>query len=95
MNWKYKLKSGIALRDAICSEDLEQVVNCLLACCVELNRKLRGEDKSNYTLDIEDIYEGLAAFEINESEEENEEAINDYLEQFYDICDSVGAWIEM
>ena len=95
MIWKYKIKSGIALREAICAEDMKQTVNCLLSCCVELNRKLRGEDKSEYALELDDIYTALTCFEINEDEEENEEAIDNYLSDFYDICDAVGAWIEI
>lgn len=95
MNWKYKLKSGSALREAICNEDLEQTVKCLLSCCIELNRKLRGEDKSDYGLELDDIFTALSSYEINGDEEENEEIINDYLADFYDICDDVGAWIEI
>ena len=95
MNWKYTLKSGFALREAIDNEDIKQVVECLLHCCVELNRKLRGEDKSDYALELDDMYVALTCFEINEDEEENEEEINSYLADFYDICDSVRAFVEL
>lgn len=95
MNWKYKIKNGSALREAIDNEDVEQVVKCLLSCCIELNRKLRGEDKSNYTLELDDIFTGLTCLELDEDEEENEEVINNYLYDFYDICDDVKAFVEL
>lgn len=95
MNWKYKIKNGSALRKAIDNEDAEQVVKYLLSCCIELNRKLRGKDKSNYTLALDDIFTALTCFEFNEDEEENEEVINNYLADFYDICNDVKAFVEL
>ena len=92
MNWKYKLKSGLSLREAIYKDDAEQTAKCLLFCCVELNRKLRGEDKSDYALELEDMQSSLECFEVDEDAEDN---LNCYLADFYDICDSVGAWIEI
>lgn len=94
MNVKYKLKSGSALREAICNEDIKQTAECLRNCCIELNRKLRGEDKSDYALDLDDMYVSLECYEFG-NDEEDEENINCYLADFYDICDSVGAWIEI
>lgn len=94
MNWKYTLKTGKVLREAIDNEDMEQVVKCLLSCCIELNKKLYGEDCITYGLELDDIYIVLNCYEPSEDEEENEEAIDEYLEQFYDICDDVRAWIE-
>lgn len=93
--WKHTIYKGIALREAIENEDMEQVVECLLSCCVELNRKLRGEDKVIYGLELDDMYVALSCYEPSEDEEENEETINDYLEQFYNICDDVGAFVQL
>ena len=93
--WKYTIHSGTALRDAINNEDMEQVIECLLSCCVELNRKLRGEDKTDYGLELDDMFVTLSCYEPTEDDEENEEIINEYLEQFYDICDDVRAFIKL
>lgn len=95
MNWKYKIKSGKALREAIDNEDMEQVVEYLLSCCVELNDKLRGEDRITYGLDLDDMFIALNCYEPSEDEEENEETIDGYLEQFYNICDDVRAFVEL
>lgn len=92
MKWKYTLESGSALREAICNEDIMQTAECLRNCCIELNRKLRGEDKSDYALDLDDMCDSLWCFEVDEDAEEN---LNCYLADFYDICDAVGAWIEI
>lgn len=94
MNWKYQIKSGKALREAIDNEDMEQVVERLLFCCIELNKKLYGEDCIAYGLELDDIYIALSCYEPSD-DDEDEEMINEYLEQFYDICDDVKAWIEL
>jgi hypothetical protein len=91
MNVKYKIKSGPALREAINDENAEQTLRCLFFCYQELFEKLDDEDKEWKGLDIEDTIETLQ-FYLIESDEDN---INYYLEEFYDLCDDVGAWIEI
>ena len=90
-NWKYKLKSGSALREAIYNEDEEQVVKCLLLCYKELQSKLTEEDKEWKGYDIEDSIEVL---EFYDADPDDEDDVNYYLEDFYDICDELRAWIE-
>ena len=90
MNWKYKLKSGSALREAIYNDDSEQTVKCLLSCCEELLRKLNRRDKEDFEEDMNDIIDTL--YDIDTYDEDT---INDCLRDFYDICDYVGAWIEI
>ena len=92
MNWKYKLKSGSALREAIYKDDTEQTVKCLLSCYKELYDKLSDEDKEWKGMVIEDEIDSLTYGVIDP---DDETAINYYLEEFYDICDDVGAWIEI
>lgn len=90
--WKYTLNSGSALREAIHNEDTEQVVKCLLLCYKELLDKLVGEDRKGFMWDIEDTINVLTLYESDPDDEDN---INYYLEEFYDICDELRAWIEI
>ena len=84
--WEYTLHWGKQLREAICAEDEEFVVRCLIACYRELLNKLSDEDKDCYALDIEDAIFNLESFDEDED-------VDDYLEYFYDLCDDVRAWI--
>lgn len=89
--WNYTLDSGPALREAIENEELEQVAQCLLKCLEELVNKLSAEDKNWVGWDIEDLSENINAF-LGDGDL-NEEELDDYLDEFYDICDDVRAWI--
>jgi hypothetical protein len=93
-NWKYRLQNGSALREAIDNDDMEQVVKCLLLCYEELLNKLDEWDESDYEIDIQDSIGVLMAYELC-TDEDDEDCINDYLEEFYDLCDDLRAWIEM
>ena len=84
--WNYTLHWGKQLREAICAEDEEFVVRCLIACYRELLNKLSDEDKDWKQFDIEDAIFNLENFDEGEE-------VDDYLEYFYDICDDVRAWI--
>jgi hypothetical protein len=89
--WQYKIKSGVALREAIDNEDMEQVVKCLLLCYRELLNKLNGVDKWYHETDIHDSIGVLMAYEL--CPDDDEDFINDALAEFYDLCDELGAWI--
>lgn len=88
VQWDYTLKWGKQLREAICAEDEEFVVRCLIACYRELLNKLSDEDRDCYELDIEDAIFNLENFDENED-------VDGYLEAFYDLCDELRAWIEV
>ena len=90
--WKYTLDSGKALHEAIENEDMEQVVKCLLLCYNELLDKLYEWDADDYEEDIRDSIGVLMAYQLC-PDEDGEDTINDYLEEFYDLCDDVRAWI--
>lgn len=92
--WKYTLNSGSALREAICNSDMEQVVKCLLLCYQELLNKLDEWDESDYEIDIQDSIGVLMAYELF-PDEDDEDSIDDYLEEFYDLCDELRVWIEL
>lgn len=92
VKWQYRIKSGSKLREAIDNEDEEQVVKCLLLCYLELHSKLSDEDKEWKGYDIEDAIEILSFYVIDPDDEDN---VDYYLEEFYDICDDLRAWIEL
>ena len=84
--WKYTLRFGKNLREAIDEGSVEAVVKCLIACYRELQIKLSDEDKELVEFDIEDAIFNLENFDMDED-------VDDYLECFYDLCDDVRAWI--
>ena len=84
--WNYTLKWGKHLREAIYDEDVEMVVKCLIACYRELLNKLSDEDKEWKEFDIEQEIFCLECYDEDED-------IDGYLAEFYDICDDVRAWV--
>lgn len=88
--WNYTIKWGKRLREAIEAEDEIIVAKCLIACYRELLNKLSDEDKEDYEFDINDSIEILTFYVADPDDEDN---IDYYLEEFYDICDDVRAWI--
>lgn len=92
IKWNYTIQKGTALREAIYAEDTEKVVKCLLACYRELYEKLSDEDKEWKGFDIEDNIEILTYYEADPDDEDN---IDYYLSEFYDICDDVRAFITL
>lgn len=89
--WKYTIKSGVSLREAIDNEDTEQAVKCLLSCYKELLDKLNEWDEQDYETDIHDSIGVLMAYEL--CSDDDEDFINDALAEFYDLCDELGAWV--
>lgn len=86
-NWIYTIKSGQILHEAISDEDEQLVVKCLLKCYKELYDKLSDEDKEWKGFYIEDAIELLASYD------EDSDDVDYYLDEFYDICDDLRAWI--
>lgn len=94
--WKYTLKNGIALREAIDKEDMKRVLEILLDCYDEIMNYFvkegytepedRNYEYENYTEDI--------IMELN-SEEYDEDLINWLLSEFYDLCDIYNIWVAL
>ena len=93
--WKYTINNGTALREAIEDGSTEETVKCLLKCYNELKNKLSDEDMEDYGYDIEDTIDTLKWYVFSSDDEEDEENIDYYLAEFYDICDSVRAFISL
>lgn len=94
--WKYVLASGENLREAIQAEDNANIAKCLIACYRELLSKLSDEDKGGAEWGLEDdIHDSIEVLNFYAMDPEDEDDINYYLDEFYDICDNVKAWIAM
>lgn len=90
--WKYTIHSGKALREAIDEGNSDLVASRLLQCYRELLNKLSDEDKKWKGYDIEDTIEILAFYVLDPDDEDD---VNYYLEEFYDICDDVRAFVAL
>ena len=96
--WIYTLDSGLALREAIDECEYKLVAENMLKCLEELTNKLSDDDRAWKGWDIEDLAENINGFlgsYTEYSDDEQEEMLDDYLHDFYDICDDVRAWIEI
>ena len=94
--WKYTIKNGKALREAIEDGDSAATIECLMNCFNELWSLLDEEDLEDYDIDLENIVDTLSFWSAyHSSDEDDTEIIDDYLAEFYDICDNVRAWITL
>lgn len=94
--WNYTLKHSKILRQAIKEEDYKKVLQVLLLCYREIVNYFKYkdliseeeyEDEYNYyTENIQDMID---------DENYNEDEINYELNDFYDLCDNTGIWIEL
>ena len=104
-NWKYNLGfEGKALRELINKEGGETIENIIaiynqIVRCLEYwKKRLSESDKENWEYDIETMIEDLKCacpnIEDNTlSYDEEEENLNYYLRDFYDMCDNARVWI--
>ena len=96
--WRYTLKNGKALREAIEDEDFAAVLDNLAKCCTEIYDKFPDE-YWQYDDDIEDISNQMDNLENYEdydmTYEDVEDEINYLLSNFYDLCDGLRIWVEL
>lgn len=97
--WKYTLKNGKALRDAIeDGDDYGKVLDLLAACLKEINAKF-PDNYEDYSLeedldDIENQKDNLENYEeYGMTFDDVEEEINYLLDKFYDLCDALRVWV--
>ena len=95
VKWDYIITSGKKLREAIHNEDIRLVVKALLLCYKELYSKLSDEDKDWKGMDIEDSIENLSLYTFDLDDEDDEDNVNYYLDEFYNLCDDLKAWVEI
>ena len=99
-NWKYRLKVGSDLREAINDENYEDVLKYLEKAWREINKQFPEdyeEDELNEDIaDIANERDNLYNYEdYDMTIEDVEENINYLLSNFYDYCDNMGIWVEM
>lgn len=87
--WRYTLKFGKALRNAIEEEDYEAILDALVACFSELSRAL-PDDYDDLDRDLDDI---AIIKENMEDGDDVEDEINYKLEDLYDLCDALRVWV--
>lgn len=102
-NWKYKLEfEGKALRELINKEEtMENIVAIykqLINCLKTWKKRLVESDKEDLEYDIEEMIEDLqcACPDIEDDDldyEEEQENLNYYLRDFYDMCDNARVWV--
>ncbi len=102
--WDYDLKKhGLKLRELVHKDDVSQA-NCIkileqmIACCKYLQKILTEEDKEWYDYDLEEMIqdcEDTKCYLDEFDEDSNEDNVNDMLEQFYDLMDSMSVWIAL
>lgn len=90
--WNCTIYNGAALREAIGNEDRVATIECLRECYKELYDKMSDEDKDYYKYDIEDAMEILIPYDLNLDDDDD---INYHLQEFYDICDDVRAFVAL
>ena len=100
--WQYDLKTyGKNLREYInegdsSKEHCETILNQIILCCNYLLDNITNEDKNWYEMDLEDFIQDCedTQYYLDEDDEEvNEDNINDVLETFYDLMDSMRVWV--
>lgn len=102
--WDYDLKNrGTQLRDLIrrddsSKENCENILNQVVECLKYLQTKLTEEDRDWYEFDLEDMIqdcEDTKAYLDEYDEDSNEDNINDILDEFYDLMDSMRVWVAL
>lgn len=102
IEWKYKLElEGKTLRSLINKEEtMENIIaiyNQIIVCLESWKKRLRKSDKANWEYDIESMIEDLQCvcpdLKNNDGYYEEQENLNYYLRDFYDMCDAARVWI--
>lgn len=97
-NWKYNLKSGVALRQALADDNTTAVLDRLKDCFIEINQLCPEyydtEDLEEDLFDIDDLLDSLMNYdEYDMTYDEVLENIDGMLSGFYDLCDNLRIWV--
>ena len=95
--WKYTLKNGKILREAIKEEDYEKILRTLKECYIEIldffvkegltELEDRDDEYEEYVENIDVLLSDVDTIE--------EDDIDYELSLFYDLCDNTNIWIEL
>lgn len=98
MKWKYELRSGLNLRNAIKDDDNESTLIALKECYKEINKvmpKEYGEDEFDGVLaEIDNQIDNCNNYtDYDMTEDDIQREINYMLSEFYDLCDYLRIWV--
>lgn len=102
--WNYNLREdGLKLRKMIVEgdsskENCENILKQLIVCCEHIEAKLTLSDREEYEYDIctiADEAEDVKWCLEEDDEEYNEECVNDVLNDFYDLMDTMRVWVAL
>lgn len=83
--WKYELKCGKELRDAIWEDNCKRTLSVIEKAYKELLKaKLISKD------DYESYTDEFILYDVDDLDDDD---INYELRELYDLCDSIGVWI--
>lgn len=99
--WKYDLKEdGKKLRELInqgsSKANCEKILTQMIVCCEHAEAQLTLSDREEYEYDIDTLAmdcEDLKWCLEEEDEEYNEDRMNDVLNDFYDLMDTMRVWV--
>lgn len=86
-NWKVECKEFSEVRRMICDEaDGKEIMQKLHEICAKYCMK-----DWEFAGDFEDL--GCEIWDAKESGETEDDDVNYYLGEFYDLCDAAGVWL--
>lgn len=102
--WDYDLQErGKKLRVLLNKEDsskenCEKILQQVIVCCKHVQKIASREDIEWYEIDLQDLIQDCedTQYYLDEYDEEsNEDNVNDVLETFYDLMDSMRVWVAL
>ena len=100
--WKYDLKEdGKKLRELIdqgaSKENCEKILKQMIVCCEHAEAQLTLNDREEYEYDIDTMATDCedVMWCLEEDEEYNEDRVNELLNDFYDLMDTMRVWITL
>mgnify|MGYP003464722443 CR=1 FL=1 len=100
--WNYDLREdGQKLRKMIVEGDssktnCENILKQLIVCCEHIEAQLTLSDREEYEYDIDTLAtdcEDLKWYLEEDDEEYNEDCVNEVLNDFYDLMDTMRVWV--
>ena len=87
MRWKSRCKEWKEVRQMIWEGDTSGIMKSMLKIC-----KKYAEQKWDFADDFERMVEDL---EVVVDDDLDDEEVDYYLNDFYDLCDYAGVWLEV
>ena len=102
-NWKYTIETAKKLREIINNsdssyEDCQKTLNEIIIVCSCIREILNPKDREIWVDSFDDMIRDVQDaidYEISEDNdtEENEDIVNHYLSELYDLCDTANIFL--